>query len=265
MKKTVIIWGLCCISLCTTAQTPKVRIGNMEIIVKKQEQDTTLQINVFEEPCPDSPSEPSKPKNTFQKKSKSSGFGSIGFVIPNNGSGYYTTLGGNSINLEIGGMKRYYLTRWFVLGGTLQYSYYNYKLNNANEDPYFIYEVLEDNPFDRKDAKKQVFRSHNIATSAFARFYLSPSKYRGNNGLYIDVGAQGDFAPFRHYMVKFANGGKDYYKNDYAFNPFYASAIARIGWKNSRAIFVRYRFTDNFNQKALPMDLPPITFGIQWF
>jgi hypothetical protein len=66
-------------------------------------------------------------------------------------------------------------------------------------------------------------------------------------------------------MVKFANGGKDYYKNDYAFNPFYASAIARIGWKNSRAIFVRYRFTDNFNQKALPMDLPPITFGIQWF
>ena len=65
-------------------------------------------------------------------------------------------------------------------------------------------------------------------------------------------------------MVKFGKKDKDYYKND-AFNPFNASAIARIGWKNNRAIFARYRFTEAFNPKELPMDLPPLTIGIQFF
>jgi len=62
-------------------------------------------------------------------------------------------------------------------------------------------------------------------------------------------------------MLKFENGGKDYYKKPDAFNPFYSSIVARVGRKNS-ALFFRYRLNDVFNQKQLPMNLPPITIGI---
>jgi len=48
----------------------------------------------------------------------------------------------------------------------------------------------------------------------------------------------------------------------FVFAPGYESAgkfVIKI------PIFIRYRFTDAFNQKALPMDLPPITIGMQFF
>ena len=129
-----------------------------------------------------------------------------------------------------------------------------------------IYERLLE--FDR-DFKKQTFRSHNVAASAFTRFYLLPPRHSGDRRLYIDLGAQGEYAVFRYYMVKFEKKDKERYKNATAFNPFSASAIVRIGGKflpgSNSAIFARYRFTDAFNPKELPMDLPPLTIGIQFF
>jgi len=264
MKKIIILLSLICISLNIIAQ-PAVRIGNMEIIVRKHDQDTTTQINVFDDPCPPCPSENEtrpKPQNTFKKYEKSTAFVGFGFIIPDNGDQYYMTLGGNSFNFEAGSMKRYHLSRRFALGGTLQYSYYNYRLRNVFEEPVFREKVLDvDDDFEFKRINKEAFRSHNIASSVFTRFYMIPPKYRGYGGLYIDIGAQGDFAASRHYMLKFDNGGKDYYKEPYAFNPFTASAIARIGAKKG-AFYFRYRLTDAFNQKELPMNLPPITVGI---
>ena len=264
MKKIIILFSVACISLNVIAQ-PAVRIGNMEIIIRKHDQDTTTQINVFDDPCPPCPSENEtrpKPKNTFKKYEKSTGFVGFGFIIPDNGDGYYTTLGGNSLNFEIGSMKRYHLSRCFALGGTLHYSYYNYRFRGVKNDTIFrrnALEVADDLEF--KKINKEAFRSHNIAASFFTRYYVVPPKYR-KGGLYIDIGVQGDFAPSRHYMFKFDNGGKDYYKNAYAFNPFTASAIARIGVSKNSAFYFRYRLTDAFNSKELPKDLPPITVGI---
>ena len=262
MKKLIIILCVTCISVTAIAQSG-VRIGNMEFIYRKVGSDTLTQITV-DEPCPPCPSENEtrpKPKK-YRRFDRSGGFGGIGLIVPDNGSSYYTILDGNSINFELGGLRTYHLTNWFALGGTLQYSYYNYRLRDAFDEPDFNSIVLDGKTFDR-DFKKQVFRSHNIAASAFTRFYLLPPRFNNDKRLYIDLGAQGDYAVFRHYMVKFGKKDKDYFKNGTAFNPFNASAIARIGWKQDRAIFVRYRFTDAFNRKELPMDLPPLTIGIQ--
>ena len=188
--------------------------------------------------------------------------------MPDNG---FTTVGGNSLNIDVGRMNRYHLTRRFALGTTVNYSYYNYRLRNAADDPIFNAEVRNDKPFEPNRVRKEVFRSHNIVGGAFARFYLVAPRTRDNDGVYLDLGAQGDFAFSKYYIMKFNNGGKDKYRNGYAFNPFTASAIARVGWKtNSRGcnppvVFVRYRLTDVFNTpKALPMDLPPITIGMKF-
>jgi hypothetical protein len=245
----------------------------MEVIVRKQEQDTTMQINILENPCPPCPcpteEEPQpKPKKTFNKYSKTDGFAGIGFIVPDGCSSNYTTLGGNSINVDVGGYRRYHLSRRFALGTTLNYSYYNYKLDLDNDDDLKFKEIVlkEGDGFDDADIKKQVFRSHNIAAGVFTRFYITPPKHCGNDGLYIDIGAQGDFAPFRYYMEKSVKGNKEHGKKDSAFEPFTASAIARIGgWKHSdAALFIRYRFTNAFS-KPLEKDLPRLTIGVHFF
>jgi len=134
-------------------------------------------------------------------------------------------------------------------------------LRDAVNDPLFNEEVRNNKPFAENNVRKEVFRSHNAAAGAFCRFYLVAPSFRDNDGVYIDLGAQGDFAFSKYYLMKFNNGGKDKFRNGYAFNPFTASAIARIG-RGNHALFVRYRFTDAFN---MPMDLPPITIGLQFF
>ena len=269
MKKiATFIFCIACISAIAIAQ-PGVRIGNMEIIIRKYDQDTTTLINILD--CPQCPQEngtrSAPPKNTFKSYNKTTEFVSVGFILP--GNGYYSTLAGNSINIDVGSMRRNHLSPNFAIGRTLQYSFYNYKLKDADENPYFNDKVLNGEHIAKNDINKQVFRSHNVAASLFLRSYLVPPKNRGNDGLYIDLGAQGDFAFSKFYMLKSKNDGKERYHND-NFNLFSASAIARIGWNggwlgNKHAIFVRYRFTDTFNKGALQMDLPPVTIGIQFF
>ena len=270
MKKLVTIFCITCISVCAIAQS-SVRIGNYEFFVKKAAKDSTIQVFVEDDPRPPCPSEnETRPKTNSSKYHKSTFFCGIGFILPEKSDDYYTILGGNSMNIDFGNMQRYQISRRFALLGTLQYSYYNYKLRDAASEPDFKREVLKNSDID--DIKKQVFRSHNIAAGAFTRFYLIPPKNRGNDGLYLDLGAQGDFAYSKYCKIK-TNSEKYKYREGYVFNPFTASAIARIGWKgwktwccgSSPALFVRYRFTDAFNSQALPMDLPPITIGIQFF
>ena len=262
--KNLITVLFCIVFISTNAIAQRnVRIGNLEISVRNNNQDTTMQV-VVTDPCPPCPSENEvrpKPK-TIKNKYYSTFFGGLGFILPDNGNSYYTVLGGNSINIDAGWMHRYHICPWFALGSTLQYSYYNYKLRDAANEPAFMEEVLG-KPFAKEDINKQAYRCHNISASAFTRFYLVPPK-RKNDGIYIDLGIQGDFS-FSKYLKFHTNSeGKDRYHDDYAFNSFSASAITRLGWKDY-AIFTRYRITDAFNSKALLMDLPPITIGIQFF
>ena len=266
MKKLISIF-LCTtyISVSAIAQSG-VRIGNLEFIVRKTETDTVVQINV-DEPSPPSPPEKApRTKSISYDRSISDGFCGIGFILPDKSSGYYTTLGSSSINLDFGGSRRFQLARWFALGGTYQYSFYNYKLKDAVGDPAsaFVAEVTGSS-YNRDDLRKQVFRSHNIAAGPFIRLNLVPStRPKKNDGFYIDFGVQGDFAFSKYYKIKTRSGEKHKWRNGDAFNPFTASAIARIGW-SSKAVFARYRFTDVFNSNVLPMDIPPITIGIQFF
>jgi len=272
MKKIIItIICITCVTASVIAQSG-VRIGNYEFHVKKAEKDSTIQVFAEEDPCPPCPSENEtrpKPKKTFKKYYRSDGFAGIGFVLPDNGSGYYTVLGGNSMNIDVGNIRTYHLARRFALGTTLQYSYYNYKLKV--DEPMYLEEIFKNRTFEKNDINKQVYRSHNLAASAFTRFYLIAPKNRGTDGLYVDLGAQGDFAFSKYCKLKTHSDGKFKRRDSEAFYPFSASAIARIGWKgwwhggHKHAFFVRYRFTDAFNSKVLPMDLPPITIGMQFF
>jgi hypothetical protein len=189
--------------------------------------------------------------------------------VPNNGNGYYSVLGGNSINIDFGWMRRQQLSPRFALGRTFQYSFYNYNFQDAVNEPEFNQVVLKGKDFTNNNVNKQVYRSHNIAIGGFTRFYLIPSDRSGKNGLYIDLGAQGDFAFSRYAMLKTESEKKRQYYENNAFNPLSASAIVRVRFDKllpgDPVIYARYRFTDAFNQKKLPMDLPSINIGIQFF
>jgi hypothetical protein len=277
MKKFITIF-LCttCISVSAIAQSG-VRIGNMEFTVRKNsEQDTMVQI-VLRNTNPPSPSEnktstepsPTKSANKFKKYNSSRFYWGIGFIIPDNfikpdnRSDYYTILGGQSYNFDMGWMRRYHISRRFAVGGTLHYSFYNYKLWNVANEPTLSEDLLNIS-FDNNEIRKQVFRSRNIVTGVFTRFYLSPPHGHNKGGLFVDLGAQGDFAFSKFYKIKTHTGVKSKQRDGYAFNPFTASAIARVG-RGSVAVFARYRFTESLNPRALPLDLPPITIGIQLF
>jgi len=263
MKKFIIIFCTVCISVSAIAQQG-VRFGNLEFIVRKADSDTI----VVNEPCPPCPPANGKlPKaNPLTRRTYSDSFGAIGFILPDNGNGYYSILGGNSFNIDIGQMRRYHFSRRFALGGTTQYSFYNYRIHQD----VFLGKTEIGVDIVRAAIRKQVYRSHNLAIGAFTRFYIVPpsihsGRIRDNSGMYFDLGAQGDFAFSKYHKVKFqttGKAGKDKFRDGHAFNAFSASATARLGWDKS-AVFVRYRFTDAFNQKVLPMDLPQITIGGQ--
>ena len=259
MKRILIIFCFAYFAANVTIAQQVAQIGNIKISVN----------------TPSEYENSNKPE--FNPTRSKTFFSSIGFIVPNNNSDYFTTLGGSSINFDFGRMHRYQITPRFELGRTLQYSYYNYRSWNAASQPEFVDEVIG-KYYDKSGIRKQVYHSHNIAVGGFARFYLVPDK----NSLFIDLGAQGDFAFSKYFKIKTQSEGKNKYRNDYAFNPFSASATARVGWKtkswnikgsgwnvkggnNYRAVFVRYRFTDSFNYRALPIDLPPVTIGIQFF
>ena len=264
MKKLItIILCVTCISVTAIAQTG-IRIGKMEFVYRIVGSDTITQITV-DEPCPPCPSEKeTRPKATYKSR-VSDGYFGLGFILPDNGNDFYTVRGGNSFNLDFGGERRYHLSRRFAVGGLSQYSFYNYKLKPV--DPTCLNEVIGRN-INPDDIRKQVFRSHNLAAGVFTRFYLSPPKAsNGKGGMFIEAGAQGDFAFSKYCKLKTNNPkDKEKHRNGYVFNPFTASATARIGW-GSKVVFARYRFTDAFDKKelALPMDLPRITIGIQFF
>ena len=266
MKNLLIIFCITCLSGSAIAQSG-VRIGNYVFQIQKTKQDSIANVFMENDPCPPCPSEneirPQPKKTQHIRRTYNAFLCGIGFTLPDNGKDYYTVLGNKSIGIDAGWMHRYQITRRFALGGSLNYSFYSYKLRNASSEPIFRGEILDNRDFALDDIRKQVYRSHNIAASAFIRFYPVPSSSR-SSGIYFDLGAQGDVAVDAYYLIETRLEGKEKFYNDYAFNPFIASAIARIG-SGSCSFYARYRFTDIYNSKVLPMELPRLTFGIQFF
>ena len=270
MKKLMTIFCITCLSVSAIAQSG-VRIGSYQVIVKKANSDTINQI-ILSEPCLPCPSENNnqpKPKPKFIPYQTTRFFAGACAILPESDEKYYTVLGGKSFSVDAGWHHSKLITRWLAFGGTLQYSFYNYKLRDAASEPKFAEEVIGMD-FAKDDIRRQAFRSHNVAVGAFTRLYLVPiqtraGKHTSNSGrMFIDLGAQGDFAPFKFYLLDTHSEGKKKYYDDYTFNAFNASAFGRVGF-GSWAVIARYRFTDVFNKKVLPMDLPPISIGIQFF
>lgn len=263
MKKLITLFCIACMSVSAIAQSG-VRIGNYVFHVQKAGSDIDTNVYVEDTPCPPCPSENetrSKPK--FYPHKTDNFFVGVSTVYPERNSDYYTVMSSNSINIDAGEIEIYHISRWFAMGRTMQYSYYNYKLK-PNE-PIFMEEVIG-RPVAKDDIRKQTYQSHNIAVSLFPRFYLTPSRTNySNKGIYLDLGVQGDYAFNKYCKLNTHSEGKKKYRDNYAFNPFSASAIARVGFGNSWAVLARYRFTDTFNNDVLPMDLPPISIGIQIF
>ncbi len=262
MKNLIVIF---CIAISTISlmNAQSVRIGSLEFSVKKKAPGDTIMEIVSNDPCPPCPSDDKSRSKSKYKYHETSFFAGLGFMVPDYSSDYYTALGGNSLNIDAGWQYRYSLSRRFSIGGTLQYSYYNYRMRDAASDPIFMEEVIG-HPINPDDIDKQMYRTHNAAAGVYTRFYIVPTRWHSNNdGMYLDLGIQGDFAFSKYYKINTHSSGKDKYHDNYAFNPFMASAYVRLGWEWF-AVVARYRLTDAFNSKALPMDLPPLSIGIQF-
>jgi hypothetical protein len=253
MKKTVATFCVACIAGSASLAQPSEKIGNMEITYKKND---TLMLVVTELSTQPSQNESKPtPKNESYKLREISCFIGFGFAFPDNGRSYYTTLGINSYNIDVGWHRRYNLSREFALGWKFQYSFYHYRLRDATDDPVFM-ETIIGRSLPPNEIRKQAYRSNNIAVSAFTRYYLVP----GN--LYVDLGIQGDMAFSRYYKLYYPNAGQQKFRDNYAFNPFMASAVVQMGWDNF-AVFARYRLTDAFNRSALSKDIPQLSIGIR--
>ena len=194
-----------------------------------------------------------------RNKYLTSSFVGLGFVQDDKD---YYKLGGSSINLDIGSMHRYQFRPRLALIGTIQYSYYNYKLQDAASDLTFNHVILDGKTYN--NMKKQVFRTHNIAASAGYRFYLvKPVRNDNNSGLFVDLSVQGDFAFSKYYKLKNKGESNVKHRDRDVFNPFTTSYITRVGW-GWFSIYARYRVTEAFNSKHLPIDIPPLTIGVQF-
>ncbi|GHT21528.1 hypothetical protein FACS189464_0450 [Bacteroidia bacterium] len=238
----------------TFAQS-SVRIGNMEISVKKINGDTLTQVLV-DEPCSPCRSE----NETGEKSTRYSHWTYTGFGMnyPGSSADIYPLSG--SFNFDVGGFSSFRLSRHFAFLGSFGYSLYSFRLRNvigadAEFDP-----ITGGLPADR--VKKQMYRSNNLTAGIYTRFYLiAPQQYSHKESLYIDLGVQGEWAFAKYVKLRYNGGGSEKFHDNYAFKPFNASAVARIGW-NGIACFARYRFTDAFNHNVLSSEMPRLSFGV---
>ncbi|MDR0415628.1 MAG: PorT family protein [Prevotellaceae bacterium] len=268
MKKIITTFYFACAVAGMVAAQPSIRIGSIEINFRKNSDTTALsdeQQRSLKNGGADKEQQPSskdggagKKQQPYRRHSRSSFIG-VGFIVPNNNSSdsrYYTALGANSYNIDIGMRSWRYTSRQVSFGGGFQYSFYNYRLHDAIDDPAFLKAVtgLETPP--SYSIEKQNFRSHSFAISVLARYYI-PSI-----NIYVSASAQGDFVFSKHYTLYYPRKGLEEFYSNHAFNPFVASAVAELGGKHF-TLFVRYRLTSAFNLSVLPKDLPPLSLGIR--
>ncbi|MDR1866495.1 MAG: hypothetical protein LBR08_13125 [Bacteroidales bacterium] len=257
MKKMIIIACIACMagSMKVAAQ-PAVKIGNMEILIRKSKGDTITRI-LLDEPGVARRSEKGDKYVPQPRKTSSFSVG-VGFVLPDNSAGKYAVFGINSSYFDAVWYRGYRISRGFSIVRTVQYAFHNYRLTDAAEDPAFA-STVTGSSVDPDGIRKQVYRSHHIGVGVHIRRYL----FR-ESGMFLDLGVQGDLAFGKRYKVFYYHHGKEKFRDNSAFNPFIASAVARIGWNNI-AFFARYRFTDAFNRSVLAKDLPQWSFGVHLF
>ncbi len=259
MKKIFIFIFLICLPLCISLAQQRVKIGNLEFSVRKSTEgnDTIVQIDINDRTktviTRKKDKEEYKPRRRYHT---SSWYIGLEFMLPDNGADYLKIYSGKSYQFNTGYRYCFHPTRWYGIGVTGQYAFYNYRLKDASEP--MIGAATE--PY------KEVFRSNNLGVGVFNRFYIFPgNRSRPNSdGVYIDAGVQGEWSYGRFYKSKLETGDysiKNKYRNGYAFNPFTASAFAGIGF-GWFEVHAHYRFTDVFNKEVIPVELPRMTIGV---
>jgi hypothetical protein len=253
MKKIIIICCLMAMPLMLAAQ-PTLKIGNMEVTVKKSQGDTLTQITV-NKPCPCE-----KEKDVFNSSHRRHWHNpifAVGFILPDDGADMYAIDGIKSYHLDCGWGHRYQINRIFSIGNILGYSFHNYRLRDAASDALFTGNITG-GTLRPDEVKKQTFRSHNINVDLYLRLYIIPQ-----SKVFVDLGAQGSLVFNKYYKVNYnEHDGVEKFHENHAFRPFTAAAVARIG-RRDFAFFARYRFTETFNKNVLVKDLPPLSIGIQ--
>jgi hypothetical protein len=253
MKRIIIALCLAGATAGMAVARPSVKIGNVEISFGKS--DTITSADELQLSLPEGEGSAVGKRAPYRRR-KDEGFIGVGFALPNDGSRYYSVLGVNSYNLDIGYRAYRHFDRWLAAGYTFQYSFYSYRLKDAMDDPDFLKATTGIDSRPLYEIDKQAYRSHNVAVGIFTRCYLPP------RATYIDLGVQGDLAFSKHYRLYYSRDGRQEFRSNHAFNPFIASAVAQVGRK-SFAIFARYRLTNVFNHSEIFRDLPPLSIGIR--
>jgi hypothetical protein len=253
MKKIIITLCLAGATAGMAAVRQSVKIGNVEINFGKR--DTITPADEHQLRLPEGNGSAAGKRARYKRRGDETFIG-VGFALPNDGSRYYSLLGVNSYNIDFGYREYQHLNRWLAAGYTLQYSFYSYRLKDAIDDPAFLKATTGTDARPSYEIDKQAYRSHNVAVGIFTRCYLAP------HTAYLDLGVQGDLSFSKHYRLYYSRDGRQEFRNNHAFNPFIASAVAQVGLK-SFAIFARYSLTNVFNHSEIPRDLPPLSIGIR--
>lgn len=237
------------------------RLGNVNVTLKPSPADTTLKTISAEDTILqiNQTTVTVTPKKKHKKYYNSRMLG-FNFAIPMlNNPSYYEIIGGSSFGFELAYRPVFAPTRVFQLGATAYYRFNRYKIHHMPSLPDF--QPLIKTTWDEAQIKRHSFNSNNLAVDAFIRFHI-PTKHKQKSygGVYLDLGAEADWAFNKKLKLKTYDKEKVKYKDNYAFLPFTAYYVARFGWGDWE-LTARYRFTDAFNKKVLPLDLPPLSIG----
>lgn len=253
---TALIFCFAVVSVSNRAYAQRViKIGQAEIsvqppiTVKKQD---SLHYS-WSEPYDKADKKLAKPR--YPRKYSDFFFG-LGTIIPTDRESYIDMQYGRINTIEMGYKYFYKFSRRYALGTTFQYTYYNYKLNNAAQNNLIVQDV-------QGEVKKEYFRTDNIGTGLINRFYLFPLK---RNPFMLDLGAYVDFSFSKRYNVKTLERGKTRkykYRDASKFNPLQAGLYGAIT-KGDYSLYLRYRLTNLFNPLELEPELPELSIGIQF-
>ncbi len=161
---------------------------------------------------------------------------------------------GKSYILDIGLRKLWRTARNYAVGGSFQYSFYNYD----------TYKVAESGAFvtipEGQVVKKQFFRTDNLSVGLVNRIYL---KSYGTL-IFIDFGAYGELAvSSRFKTVAFSDSGKhkDKFRDGNLFYPLQGGVQGGIGI-GAFMINCRYRLTNSFNHARYANEPDRLAIGL---
>ncbi len=234
-----------------------VKIGEAEIAIQSpisvRKRDTT-QVNFYQNETKPQSGATGVKKARYPRNSQEFFIG-IGMAVPTSNEEFLPMHYGNSYSLEAG-FKYFHRTgSRYAIGTTFQYTCYTYKTKGAAADETFFSNIPG-------EVKKEYFRTDNLGTGIINRIYLFPMKGRP---FMLDLGGYADFSYSKRFNVKTIENGKQNkykYRDGSKFNPVQAGLYGAIS-KGKYSFYARYRLTNLFNPKEVPLELPRLSLGLQ--